>query len=468
MSGLSNFIKDLLETKGTNNKKDLTSIFIQNEEDRNLLSDYLKTVYSTENLYQSKINKELEAPSLFSAHEVDMTALSAYKFFMNGERRGFEGERRLSMAYNKCPPEEQQLLEYIVRGEIKCGIGALTWNKIFGEELIYIPRYQRCSKLTDRNHEKWDGIIVQEKEDAQFVNICINDNTCEMKTRNWKSTVNSLFNKVTDVLDQQNLDLVLMGEIYVTDTNGERFGREKSNGLINGVAQTGEDFSEECGGLDIVLWDAIDTNDFNKGKSDVEYDERFETLKFSINSLIVPALESNGLGNVKLSAIKSAQVKDMDGVKTIFKEILKRKGEGVVIKNPKGAWAHSDGGHKDIVKVKIKMNVKLRIVGFNEAEETSRHSKTFASLQMQSEDGRIVTAVSGMSDLVREMINNDRENFMNKICEVKCNGIQYNPEEPHSLYYANFIDFRADVNAAQDFDDIEKVLDSAVEAIDMI
>ena len=465
---LSNFVKDLIEIKGTNNKKEFISIHIQDPKNHSELMRYLRAVYSTENLYQSTINKELEAPSMFGGHEVDMDVFSAYEFFLAGTRRGSDGERRLSQAYNRCPEDQQYLLEFIVRGELKCGVGPLTWNKIFGSEIIYIPRYQRCSKLADKHHEKWEGgFIVQDKEDAQFINVVMGANSCELRTRNWNLMSNVFMDKISKLLSQINQNAVLMGEVYVLDQNMKRFGREKSNGIINGVSATGEDFNEECGGVELVLWDGVALSDFHKGRNNTMYEIRFELLQNVVEE-INQLMESNGIDNFKVSAVRSNTVNDMEGVKKYFREVLEDHGEGLVIKNLKGIWEHCDKGHKDLVKVKLAMNVKLRIVGYNEADANSRHVNTFGSLQVESEDGKIITGASGLSDAMRLMIHNNREGFLNKIVEIKCNGIQYNPEEPHSLYYANFVAVREDVDKAQDFDDIVKVMDSAIEAIDMV
>lgn len=471
---LGKMFKDLKLQSGTNNKKAFVLDYCKDEISRLILAEFISQVFSKENFYQTKIDKTPNKPSIFEAPiAVDLSWHGATKKFFEGERRGDKGRERLNTLYNRCmTPEDQELFEYIVLGEVKCGIGAATWNKLLGEDVVYIPRYQRCSKLSDGNHKNWDSIIVQTKEDAQFVNIVCTHNSVNMFTRNWNEIdcnqvktplciIRDAFNSVRDIVPMG----VLMGEIYITDPDGNRYGREKSNGMITAIIQTGENLPGGCG-FDITIWDFVDIDSYAGKKCETKYSERFET-----SQKMVTAINEAMMGefiNFKISMVKSQPVSDMVEVGKIFHQIVNSKGEGVVIKNPDGIWEHNDNGHKDIVKVKLPMNVKLRVESFNEAEPTSRHANTFASINMRSECGRIITAMSGMKDADRLRFNNDREAYIGQIFEVKCNGVQYNPEEPHSLYYANYLCERKDVDSAQDFDDIVKVQQSAVDAISMI
>ena len=88
----------------------------------------------------------------------------------------------------------------------------------------------------------------------------------------------------------------------------------------------------------------------------------------------------------------------------------------------------------------------------------------FASLQCQSEDGKVVTGVSGMTDEWRQKIHEDREYYLDSVITVQCNGIQWNEQEPHSLYYPQFVEPRRDKQTADTLEDIISIQDSAVDA----
>ena len=132
------------------------------------------------------------------------------------------------------------------------------------------------------------------------------------------------------------------------------------------------------------------------------------------------------------------------------------------MKNPEGFWEHSDSGSPDQVKGKIEMEVDLKIVGLNEADKNSRHAGTFASLVCESSDGRIVSGCSGMSDAERQNIFENFSFYEGKIFTGRCNGIQYNPEEPHSLYFLRFIEHRPDKTEADSFEKIEEIQRDAI------
>lgn len=458
---ISELISKLKETSGRKAKLDLVEAFPHQNE----LKTFIKCVYSTNNIYQSKIDIELAAPGLWNAVAATNNWFEAYSTYMDGERRGDLGARRLSEAYHSCiTTADKELFEYVIKGEVKCGIAEKGWNSVLGSDTIFIPPYQRCSKLSQNNHLQWDGIICQTKEDAQFVNIVVgaSEGDIEFYTRNWNLIECDITRDWVARVESSTVRPrtgVYMGEIYALDKDGQRFGREKSNGLVNGVIQTGI-ASEELAAFGIVLWDHVPLGDFFEGSCLVPYDVRF------CNALDITDCQWSTT-NIHFSMVKSEKCTDMARVAEIFKEVLQNKGEGVCIKNPRGIWESSDG-HKDIVKIKIPMVVRMRVKGFNEADADSRHRDTFASINMESEDGRFVSAMSGMTDDMRKKIHNNRESYLEKVFECKCNGIQWNPEEPHSLYYLNFVRERDDVNTAHTFEDIKAVEDSAIESIAMV
>ena len=152
-------------------------------------------------------------------------------------------------------------------------------------------------------------------------------------------------------------------------------------------------------------------------------------------------------------------------VRDAFAKVVKGRGEGIVMKNPRGIWEDHDGGHPDAIKVKVQIDsVELRIVSYNEADAKSKHAGTFASLQCESEDGKIITGVSGMTDAMRLEIHMNREKYQGGIISARCNGIQYNPEEPHSLYFAQFVEVRTDKTVADTFERIVSIQNAAIES----
>lgn len=449
---LHEIIKQVADTKGSNAKLDLLRGLSSEESD--LVRDYLSRVYSGANWYQTKLPAPAGRISIMGKSPV--TIFEAIDQFMGGDRRGDKGAQRLAVFSALLrSDEERELLKWAIWGDIKAGVGPKTINKVW-PGLLFIPPYQRCATLDKGYHHKWDwskGVFVQNKEDQMFGNLVTEEG---LFTRNFNliesASVDELNAWATEVKREFG-DLVFHGEIQVKDAEGEYVTREKSNGLINGLFQTGEELPEGYT-VNMTLWNVIEKAEFYRGKSEFRYETCFETLTEILKALPCP----------RLRLVRNERVKSMEDVKAIFREVLKAKGEGLVMKDPDGTWEDDDGGAEGQVKVKIEMPVELRIVGFNEAGPKSKYHGMFASLQCQSEDGKVITGVSGMSDEWRQKINEDREYYLGSVITIQCNGIQWNERQPHSLYYPQFIEPRHDKQSADKLENIISIQDSAVDA----
>lgn len=424
------------------------------QEDSEFMRDYLSRVYSGQNWYQTK----LPAPAgrIATMGKPPVTILEAIDQFMGGERRGDKGAQRLAVLSALLRSEEErELLKWAIWGDIKAGVGPKTINKAW-PGLLFIPPYQRCATLDKCYHHKWDwskGIFVQNKEDQMFGNLITGEG---LFTRNFNLVESESVRELNEWarrVQEEYGGLVFHGEIQVKDADGEYVTREKSNGMINGIFQTGEELPEGHT-VNMTLWNVIDKGDFYRGSSEIKYETCFEVLQEILEKMPCD----------RLRLVKTDRVRSMEEVKGIFREVLKAKGEGLVMKNPEGIWEDDDGGSEDQVKVKIEMTVEMRIVGFNEADPKSKYRDMFASLQCESEDGKVITGVAGMSDAWRNKIHEMRDCYLGKVIAVQCNGIQWNEQEPHSLYYPQFLEPRTDKYTADTLEEIISIQDSAVDA----
>lgn len=428
------------------------------------LKNYLSVVYSNVNWYQTKMPKgpvsTLMLGKLASSSFDIMDALEYYFDGPDSNRRGSKGAQRLAVTYTLLKTQENRdLLQWALWGDIKAGVGAKTINKVF-PSLIFIPPYMRCETLDKGHHLKWNwmkGVHVQNKEDQMFGNLVCTQTGSELYSRSWNlistgGTALDPLKKFAGVVRAGLMeDMVVHGEIQVKDENGVFLTREGSNGVINGLIQTGTDIPDGYS-IEFAVWDMVALSEFNKGKFDIPYSLRFASL--------VEQVELSEVSQVRV--VETDIVTKFEDIVPIFIRTLKNKREGLVIKNPDGVWLDSDGS-TDQIKLKVQMDdVELRIVGFNEADPKSKHRDTFASLQCESEDGRVVTGVSGLSDDKRQEIHENREFFLGSIISVKCNGIQYNNEEPHSLYYPAFIEERRDKVVADTFERIVSIQEASI------
>ncbi|MGL4353141.1 MAG: hypothetical protein ACRCTP_04290 [Aeromonas popoffii] len=454
---LRKHIRAITEAKGPNAKIAYAKgLILSNPVEAEELSWYLGMVYSGQNWYQTKIGKP-GALAMIGKPSVGLReGISA---FFSGERRGSAGATRLGvLSASLKTQEERELLQFSLWADIKASFGPKSINKVW-PDLIFIPPYQRCATYDKGYHLAWNwqaGVYVQEKEDQMFGNL-ICDHQPKLFSRNFNaidcpSSITGLTGFAKEVWEYFDEPVVIHGELKVRDDGtGDFLGREASNGLVNGIIQTGSDLPEGYS-AHMVVWDVIPLGDFYAGHCAIEYHSRFDALVDTLN--VVPS------NNIRL--VTNAIVKDINEVKGIFGTVVAKKGEGLVIKSSDGIWQDTDGGSGDAIKLKIEMVVELQIIDFKEAEAKSKHSGTFASLQCRSSDGRIVTGVSGMTDEMRAEMDANRDEYRGAIISARCNGIQWNPEEPHSLYFAQFVEVRRDKATADTLEDIVSVQESAI------
>lgn len=430
------------------------------------LKEYLKVVYGDSNWYQTKIEAG-SSNSVMNIGKKKLSALEAINEFLSlPNRRGAAGASALSALAGRCHDDaERELVQYALWKDLKAGFAQKSINKVF-PDLIFIPPYQRLSTLDKMNHLQWDwsqGIFVQTKEDFMFGNIICCEFKPEIRSRNYNLIehenlpLQELARSIGEMLCER---VVIHGEIYVEDENGVRLGREASNGLVNGVIQTGEVLPAGYN-MKYVAWDLIPYGEFMSGKYHSEYETRHKNLVYVIESAqsVYPELAPF------ISLISTVRCKTLSEVRDAFSKVVNAHGEGIVLKNPKGVWEDNDAGHKDAVKVKVQIDsVELKIVSFNEADPKSKHAGTFASLQCETEDGLIQTGVSGMTDAMRLELHMNREKYIGSVVSARCNGIQYNPEAPHSLYFAQFVEVRPDKTSADTLERVEAIQRSAIES----
>lgn len=454
---LRKHIRAITEAKGPNTKIAYAKgLIVSNPAEAEELSWYLGMVYSGQNWYQTKIGKPGALAMIGKPAQGLREGIEA---FFSGERRGSAGATRLGVLNASLKTqEERELLQFALWADIKASFGPKSINKVW-PDLIFIPPYQRCSTYDKGYHLAWNwqaGVFVQEKEDQMFGNL-ICDHKQKLFSRNFNaidcpSSINGLMEFAKGVWEYFDEPVVIHGELKVRDDDtGEFLGREASNGQVNGIIQTGSDLPEGYS-AHMVVWDVIPLGDFYAGYCAIEYRSRFDALSDALN--VVPS------DNVRL--VNNAIVKDISEVKGIFGKVVAKKGEGLVIKSGDGIWQDTDGGSGDAIKLKIEMVVELQIIDFKEAEAKSKHSGTFASLQCRSSDGKVVTGVSGMSDEMRAEMDANREEYRGAIISTRCNGIQWNPEEPHSLYFAQFVEVRRDKAVADNLEDIVSIQESAI------
>jgi DNA ligase-1 len=228
--------------------------------------------------------------------------------------------------------------------------------------------------------------------------------------------------------------------------------REKGNGVLNSLLSGGE--LEPGQEVRFMAWDQIPLSAVKpKGKYEVGYKLRLVKLLGQLKG--APAV---------VKVIETRVVKSMAEAFAHYKELLAKGKEGTVVKSPLAIW--KDGTSKDQVKLKLEVDVELKITGFIPGTPGTKTEATFGALQCASECSQLEVGVSGLTDALRQTIHNDRERFLGKVVTVRGNSIMAPSGEEgiYSLFLPRMIEIREDKTVADDLQSIKDQYAAAVAA----
>lgn len=271
--------------------------------------------------------------------------------------------------------------------------------------------------------------FAQTKMDGQRGVIVKRDGVVTVFSRNGSTMVglNTHFESILSSID----NVVLDGEITVLDNNGNTLDRKTGNGMCNKTVVNGDITSEEISRFRFTAWDLIDVCDFDKGIDNRTGRERLERLR---------AIPSNDL----FSVVETFEVANMEEAQTIFKDLLAKGQEGIILKNNNHPWV--DKRSKECVKMKAELEADLTITGF--AEGQGKNAGMCGAIQCKGNiDGQeiIVDVGTGLNDADRIDIWSRQEALIGTIVEVKFNEvIKAKTDKPASLFLPVFVELRTD------------------------
>jgi len=351
---------------------------------------------------------------------------------------------------------DSEVLRRIILKDLRCGVGATLVNTAFPGLIPDFP-YCRCSLPKASNIEKWDwtgGVYCQLKADGSFARVAHNSDGSVLITTRQGNTYPD-----TPALSRlkEAAQWVLAAG---TETHGEITvwvdhvlqPRTIGNGMLNSLMQGGE--LPEGARLKFDCWDQIPLAVAKpKGKYEVPYQERFLQLKNQV--------EGGGcVDSVEL--IEGDMVYSYSQAMEMYRGFLARGLEGAILKHPEMAWI--DGTSKNAVKLKLEVDLDLKIVGFNPGTPGTRTEATFGSLKVQSLDGLLEADVAGFKRETEQYLHENRESVLGKILCVRANALAYPSEsnEKHSLFHPRFVELRSDKDEADSLDQVKAQFEAAI------
>jgi len=368
-----------------------------------------------------------------------------------GSQSGFSTKSekiQLANILNSLSPDDQFIIDLIIKRNLQCGVGATMINDVFGRDTIFIRRYMRYSLLGKSSVKKLKSRvnIVQQKQDAKFCNIIITPvdgkSLLTVRSRDWIDNTKAYFGVDSVVLENWLKPFVLHGEVGIVDATGAYIERSESNGLLNS-----NDLSEEVRkSIVFTIWDFIPLDNFHDGRCDISYIERLE-MATAVTEMLPP----------QFRIIESSTVNDLAEIKAKFTDIVTAGGEGVMIKDLHGEWF--DGTSTNDFKLKATADNDFFVVDWKYGRNKYEHM--IGAIRVRSCDGLVDSWVSGMSDAIRADIQGMEHMIKNsKVVAVTHNGISTNKKSTtYSLTHGRLVGF-ADKDYCDSLDDVIEALTS--------
>lgn len=358
----------------------------------------------------------------------------------------------VNLTLKELKPNHAEVFRRVLLKDLRCGVGTTLLNTV-APGLITDPPYMRCSLPDKSNLKKWSaeawksGVISQVKADGMFANLSIQDNgTLLVTSRQGSRFPADALEHLAESRARQT-GVQFHGELLCY-RDGKLLERQVGNGLLNSLLQDGTlpDNVE----VQFHYWDMIPlAKAVAKGSYDEPYPLRLD-------------LARSVAGDSRyLVPIETRVVHSYDEALAHYRDALARGLEGTIIKHPDTVW--KDGTSKDQVKMKLEVDVDLKLVGF--LDGTGKNEALFGSAVMQSACGSLEVSVSGFTDEVRKSIHERREELLTKgqVYTVRANALMKPSDSNplHSLFLPRFVEERLDKSQADTLEMIQDQFEAA-------
>lgn len=369
---------------------------------------------------------------------------------------GNAARSRVAEVLEDLKAEHASVLRRVILKDLKVKVGETLVNKAFPGAIPVTP-YMRCSLPDKSNMPKWTdddwstGIISQEKADGMFAALTHIGGNSTVASRQGSTFPKDALKPLLDEIQVRLVDDVqIHGELLVYKDD-EVLERQTGNGILNSLLQGGE--LPQGHEIRYFVWDLIPASAAQAGgRHDEPYASRLTSLRYLVECLRT------------VSLIPTQYVSSKEEATRHYRDLLAKGKEGTILKHPQAIW--KDGTSKDLVKMKLEVDVELQVTGFVPGNGNGKNADTFGSLTCTSACGGLVVDVSGFTDAKRKELHERGEGLMGQILTVRANGIMYpsanNPK--HSLFLPRFVEERLDKREADSLDHIVDQFKAAVGA----
>ena len=331
--------------------------------------------------------------------------------------------------------EDTDVVLKVLNRDLRTNMGRTQINKVF-PDLIMKPVYMRCGIFGPKTAKdiKFPAYI-QLKADGTYREACVSSGKVEFVSRSGESYVYPVLESYL----AQSPDGYYVGELLVRGSPN----RAESNGLINSDNPPHDI-------IDFFVWDYVTpeayANAHNKVPNNTKYQDRLKQLE----TLVTQMSSSN------IHVIENHEVKSIDEALELTSKWMDQDLEGGVLKDKGGIFKNGTSKHQ--LKLKLEIDIEVRITGFQEGTPGTVREKTFGAILFETDDGKIKGRTSGFSDVQLEDFNSRRAEMIGKVVTVRCNDITRGRSNEHyALSHPRFIEVRDDKTET---DTLERALET--------
>lgn len=375
--------------------------------------------------------------------------------------------------------DDQYVVIRIIEKDLKIGMGRTNVNKVIDslvEKTPYMGAKSYAKKLIDAIMKK-KYALSQIKMDGRYANAIVRDGEVEFVSRAGEPNgiYDAQFLKDLSALGDElvfNGELTVIGVPVRRTANGivsslvdiqlkeeERGPIETQNKIDSFLKKHASDFGKDDltfqEALDSVVytcWDVITVDEYYNKKSNRPYKDRLNHLK-DLLALSQPK---------RIDLIETREVTTSEEAMAHFIEALDRGLEGTILKDADGAW--KDGKPNWQVKMKLDMNIDLKIIGFEMGTKGTKNENWISTLNLESSCGLLKTNPSNMDEKMMQYVTENQDKLIGAIVEINCKGLSQDKNGNWSTMHPSVVEIREDKT---EFDSLEsaKVIEESVKSL---
>jgi hypothetical protein len=455
-------IKEILDeitaTSGTNDKMKV----LRKYEDNETLKEVLYLAHSKRVKFYLK-----QIPAYGSCDGVPAClgwGLLQLEDIQNRVITGGEATARLKNTLESLSEDDADVIVLIIGKSTKINLGTTNINKVF-KGLIEKTPYQGAKsfdeKLARDIFKKWGYAYSDVKMDGRYANCLIDNGEIELESRQGEKTFIPMNSKLVKELTTFP-DGVLNGELTmvgldrytsngiiasIVDIEGKREerGEVATNKKLEAFAKKHGNYQDNVDRIRYTVWDSITLDDYFNKKSDSPYSRRKYYLVAK-----TPLLQCT-----RVSLVESKKVYSYEQAMEHFQEMLLRGEEGTILKGPTAGW--KDGKPTWQVKMKLDMNIDLRIVGFEFGEEGTKNENVYSTINLETSCGLLKTNASGMKEVMMVDITERADDLIGTIVEIRCSGLSQNSKGSWSTLHPSVVELRDDKDTCDSLKSAQEV-----------